>query len=212
MGYIMILSGAAIGVGAIAAAPFTGGGSILGAATLASSLAGAGTIAAASGAGVAGAVTGKYISDKEAKKIQTELDTEKVKHELEKQEMISKMDQVLKDTTKFYEYVIAMHAIGLATANADGHLSNEESEEIEEFISGIMSSKLPVNVKNQIRVMAENPPSLPTAYELLKRVDMTEKGWRDVDDLIEIVIQADGYVDERESELKKSWQLLRKSA
>ena len=35
-----IILGAAIGVGAIAAAPFTGGGSVLGAATLAVSLSG----------------------------------------------------------------------------------------------------------------------------------------------------------------------------
>ncbi len=47
-----ILAGAAVGVGAVAAAPFTGGGSLLGAATLASSLAGAGTVAAAAGVGV----------------------------------------------------------------------------------------------------------------------------------------------------------------
>ena len=53
-----ILAGAAVGVGAVAAAPFTGGGSLLGAATLASSLAGAGTVAAAAGVGVAGAAAG----------------------------------------------------------------------------------------------------------------------------------------------------------
>ena len=45
-----VLAGVAIGVGAVAAAPFTGGGSLLGAATLGASLSGAGTIAAASGA------------------------------------------------------------------------------------------------------------------------------------------------------------------
>ena len=50
MGWGKILGLAALGVGAIAAAPFTGGGSILGAATLAGSLAGAGTIAAAGAA------------------------------------------------------------------------------------------------------------------------------------------------------------------
>lgn len=43
--------GLVVGVGAVAAAPFTGGGSILAATTLAGSLAGAGTIAAAVGAG-----------------------------------------------------------------------------------------------------------------------------------------------------------------
>ena len=56
MGLFKILGFAALGVGAVAAAPFTGGGSLLGAASLAGSLAGAGTIATT--AGVAGAVVG----------------------------------------------------------------------------------------------------------------------------------------------------------
>ena len=41
MSYLKILGGAAVGVGAIAAAPFTGGGSLFGAATLLTSLTGA---------------------------------------------------------------------------------------------------------------------------------------------------------------------------
>lgn len=45
MGFFKMLGGVAIGVGAVAAAPFTGGGSVLGAATLLGSMAGAGTIA-----------------------------------------------------------------------------------------------------------------------------------------------------------------------
>ena len=49
------LLGAVIGIGAVAAAPFTGGGSILGAATLASSLSGIGTGVAAATAGFVGA-------------------------------------------------------------------------------------------------------------------------------------------------------------
>ena len=49
------LLGAAIGIGAVAAAPFTGGGSILGAATLAGSLSGVGTGLAAATAGFLGA-------------------------------------------------------------------------------------------------------------------------------------------------------------
>ena len=44
-----VIGGAIVGVGAIAAAPFTGGGSVLGAATLAGSLSGAAGAAAAAG-------------------------------------------------------------------------------------------------------------------------------------------------------------------
>ena len=58
-----ILAGAVVGVGAVASAPFTGGGSLLGGATILTSLAGAGTIAAAVGLGAAGATVGSYIAD-----------------------------------------------------------------------------------------------------------------------------------------------------
>ncbi len=65
MGWGKILGMAALGVGAVAAAPFTGGGSILAATGAAASLAGAGTVATAVGVGAAGAVAGAAMSDNE---------------------------------------------------------------------------------------------------------------------------------------------------
>ncbi len=58
-----ILLGAAVGIGAVAAAPFTGGGSVLGAATLAGSLSGIGTGLAAITAGVVGAALADGMGD-----------------------------------------------------------------------------------------------------------------------------------------------------
>ena len=58
-----ILFGAAVGIGAVAAAPFTGGGSVLGAATLAGSLSGIGTGIAAITAGVVGAALADGLGD-----------------------------------------------------------------------------------------------------------------------------------------------------
>lgn len=60
-----IILGAALGVGAIAAAPFTGGGSVLGAATLAASLSGFGTGLAAATAGLVGAAVADGMADEE---------------------------------------------------------------------------------------------------------------------------------------------------
>ena len=58
-----IVLGAALGIGAVAAAPFTGGGSVLGAATLASSLSGIGTGLAAVTAGIVGAAIADGLGD-----------------------------------------------------------------------------------------------------------------------------------------------------
>ena len=60
-----IILGAVLGVGAVAAAPFTGGGSVLGAATLAGSLSGFGTGLAAATAGVVGAALADGMADEE---------------------------------------------------------------------------------------------------------------------------------------------------
>ena len=60
-----IVLGAVLGVGAIAAAPFTGGGSVLGAATLAGSLSGIGTGLAAATAGLVGAAVADGMADEE---------------------------------------------------------------------------------------------------------------------------------------------------
>ena len=60
-----MLLGALLGVGAVAAAPFTGGGSVLGAATLASSLSGLGTGLAAATAGTVGAAVADGMADEE---------------------------------------------------------------------------------------------------------------------------------------------------
>ena len=57
------LLGAALGVGAIAAAPFTGGGSVLGVATLLGSLSGVGTGLATVAAGVVGYAMGDLMND-----------------------------------------------------------------------------------------------------------------------------------------------------
>ncbi len=58
-----IILGAALGVGAIAVAPFTGGGSLLGGATLASSLSWLGTGFAALTAGIVGAAISDGLGD-----------------------------------------------------------------------------------------------------------------------------------------------------
>ncbi len=65
MGMERILLGAVIGVGAVAAAPFTGGGSVLGAASLAGSLAGVGTCLSAVAAGTVGAAMADAIGESE---------------------------------------------------------------------------------------------------------------------------------------------------
>ncbi len=58
-----LILGAIIGIGAVAAAPFTGGGSVLGGVTLAGSLSGIGTGIASVAAGLVGAAIADGLGD-----------------------------------------------------------------------------------------------------------------------------------------------------
>lgn len=63
------------------------------------------------------------------------------------------MQEVVKklETDKaFFNYIITLSAIGIAVANVDGEISNEQLE-IDEFIGGISSSYYPDFVKETIQ-------------------------------------------------------------
>ncbi|QOY52496.1 hypothetical protein [Candidatus Sulfurimonas baltica] len=187
MGFGKILGLAALGIGAVAAAPFTGGGSILGAVTLGASLAGAGV--AAAGAAAVGATAGAILSRKEEK--------EKEEKETASNRKAEKYEKAIKEAIiefqgdkEYFNYIIASTAIGMAVANADGHVSEAELAEIDEFVGGIASSSYPEHVKNAIRTLRDNPPSFAESYEYLKKVN--PKNYNSIRDLILITMEVDG--------------------
>lgn len=208
MSFWKVLGGAAIGVGAIAAAPFTGGGSLLGAATLAGSLAGTATVAAAVGAGVAGAAVGaSFDGDDDAEKRGEDKATAKYEAKYNKIESAFKdAEKRLNDTDDYFNLLIAMEAVGLACAACDGQVSEEERVEIDEFISGVMSSSLPPHIKTKIDSIANNPPNITTAYEYASKVSPESMGL--FEEIIDVVMHADDYVHENEKAFLEAWRKL----
>lgn len=208
MSFWKVLGGAAIGVGAIAAAPFTGGGSLLGAATLAGSLAGTATVAAAVGAGVAGAAVGaSFDGDDDAEKRGEDKATAKYEAKYNKIESAFKdAEKRLNDTDDYFNLLIAMEAVGLACAACDGEVSEEERVEIDEFISGVMSSSLPTHIKTKIDGIANNPPNITTAYEYASKVSPESMGL--FEEIIDVVMHADDYVHENEKAFLEAWRKL----
>ena len=202
-----VLGLAALGVGAVAAAPFTGGGSIFGAATLASSLAGAGTIAAAVGAGTAGAAAGYTMSRKEEK---YKKDLDKKNEELAKVkiefEQLKKSLEVLHSDREYFNFIIAATAIGLATANADGNISEDELMDIKEFVGGIGNMQYPQHVKNTLQELQQNIPNLGTVIKYLEKVP--PESLKSLEELIETVIWSDGEENESETRFRIAFQEL----
>jgi len=196
MGIGKILGFAALGVGAVAAAPFTGGGSLFGAATLAASLAGAGAVAA--GAGAAGAAAGYAMSRKEEEE-EAAKDRESAELKLKAQKLqegIEKALDAFQGDKEYFNYIIGVTALGISMANADGEISPEEAQEIEEFIGGIASSNYPSHVKEAIENLYEAKPNFNTAMTYLEKINPSS--YESLKNLLELIVIADGIRHEKE--------------
>ena len=192
------VGGVALGVGAVAAAPFTGGGSLFGAATLAGSLMGAGTIAAAAGTAAAVGGAGAYVARKENEedeKLNQELAEQKLRAD-KLEEGIKKALSTFQGDREYFNYIIGLTAIGLAMANVDGEIAPEEARELEEFIGGIANSNYPPYVKQAIDDLYENVPNLMTAMKYISKIN--PKNHETIRDLIKLVMMADNIRHERE--------------
>ena len=207
MGFWSVLGGAAIGVGAIAAAPFTGGGSLLAGASLAASLAGAGTVAAAVGAGVAGGTAGYLISESEKDEGRKEgrqrgireTTAKYVKREKTLIESLRVAHSTLKDDQAYFDWLKALVAVGMATAYADGEVTQDELDEINEFAMGVAHSHLPPHVKAAITRIKNNPPSFNTAMTFVRKLDRVDRSL--FEQVIKVVAAADGKETEEERAL-----------
>jgi uncharacterized membrane protein YebE (DUF533 family) len=207
-----ILAGAAVGVGAIAAAPFTGGGSLLGGASVIASLTGAGTIAAAVGAGTAGAVVGAAMADSEEnekKQIKEEGRAEGLaENALQIEKLANKLSQALeklKSHDEHFKAIIAMEAVGVACAACDGDFSDNEREEIGEFVKGMIAQSIPKDVKDKIQDVYDNPPSVKEAFLLAKDSGMSLEVY---EELIRFVMEIDGIKPEEEA-FVQAWNQLK---
>ncbi|HDY8109094.1 TPA: TerB family tellurite resistance protein [Vibrio vulnificus] len=215
MSFWKVLGGVAVGVGAVAAAPFTGGGSIFGAVTLAGSLAGAGTVAAAIGAGAVGAAVGAAMDsdDDIKKKAYRDGKADGIAENAAKlQQLENKLKQAvakLKDSADYYDTIYAMEAVALAVAHCDGSFCDDERKQIDEFIAGVASSSLPNEIKQKLTDMYESPLNIREAFELVKRADLDLEL---VDEIIDVVIHADDHVHENESAFIQAWNEMKSVA
>ena len=197
-----ILAGVAVGVGAVAAAPFTGGGSLLGGASLIASLSGAGTIAAAVGAGAVGGVVGAAVAEsneKEKSQIKAQGRAEgRAENSLQIEKLEKKLSQALeklKSHDEHFKAIIAMEAVGVSCAACDGDFSDNEKEEIGEFVKGMIAHNIPKDVKARIQSIYDNPPTVEEAFLLAKDSGMSLDVY---EELIRFVMEIDGIKPEEE--------------
>jgi len=205
-----VMLGATVGVAAVAAAPFTGGGSLLAGATLAGSLTGAGALAAAGVAGVAGGViANKVESTARNEGYRQGLIDAKAQQQIELEHLQKSLEAALnclKGAAEHYNAIIAMHAVAVATANCDGVICDNERANIELFIAGVSTSSIPADVTAKLQSIYDTPLSIRDVWELAKKSGVAISIF---DEIIQVVIHADGVQHPQEDVFMQAWNTLK---
>ncbi len=201
--------GAVVGVAAVAAAPFTGGGSVLGGAALAASLAGTGGIS--TGAALVGAGVGAAISNAQTEKIKHTAFCEGVEKErAEAAIKIERLSNMMAHAAEVYaaqarlnEFIVSLAAVGFAMASCDGPISEDEKACVEEYVIGMSKIALPQSIRHRLSQIASTPPDFERAILYVQNFD--HDIWLPIDGLLEVVGEADGDLNQNEQAFLKKW-------
>lgn len=120
-------------------------------------------------------------------------------------ETLESYRESLKDVESHYQLVIALTAIGMAAANADGHVDDCETGEMDEYISGISATKLPAKVKARIQYLHNHPPTFEKAAAEISKLDRKGLPLDIIRQLIVDVVNADGVLENSEKVFLKKW-------
>lgn len=210
MGYFgKIVTGAGVGLLAVAAAPFTGGGSLLAGASIATSLAGAGAVAAGVGAASVGAMVGAVsASIDEDDEIAR---TKRAKEESFKDGMNEGKALTVEEIKKFTDFYLATTALSYFVARCDGNISIEEEQEIAMDLDAITKNlDISDSVKKEINMLKKNVNlTFEDVTIYLDRVSVAtlKKLQSDVNEIIE----ADNVITKEEAEVKEQFASYLKS-
>jgi len=203
-----ILVGAAIGVGAVAAAPFTGGGSVLAAgASLTAALTGAGAVTVATGA--AGAGVGAAYSEYEKHLKNKEIKTEKEKsfHHGMKEgsaEVFEKITKELKTIEQQNDYIVGTAAFCFYIAGVDGEISEEEEEELVVALNYIKNNTdLPDSIKNKLGEVKQANLDFDGVKTYLDRISV--ENLLSFETLMIDIVYADDILHDKEKEAMQQW-------
>ena len=203
-----IFLGVLVGVGAVAAAPFTGGGSVLGGATLIASLTGAGAIDA--GAGVAGGVAGGLLQkkkDEEEEALRRKAKATGFNDGLKKgeAEAIKKCNEILSTTRAVNDLIIGMTAFCYAVAWSDNKVSVEEKIELDYYLNFFKNNNtLSEAVKTKITEISSKQISFEECKLYLNKISLEDLNR--LTECINNIVHADGIVSTEEKEIILKWE------
>jgi uncharacterized membrane protein YebE (DUF533 family) len=210
-----IIGGVLIGVGAIAAAPFTGGGSLFAAGvSLSAALGGSAAIGAAVGAGALGGAAGAGIAYKEKQ------DNRKANDNHFKEGMKSgsnrtkqKFSTILKTQKERDKLMLLSIKIGVYVSKIDGHIDPRELAEIEKLSLFINHNPTtPEFIKKEVQKIIKSDISFKEIHDDMddflkdKSKPYIKKTINFYTKLIETIINADKKAHPQEEEFLKNWK------
>lgn len=196
-----VLGGAAIGIVVVIALPIAGS---VGTITL------LGTSIAAGVGAVTGGIVDYFDKSEEAAKSQGKADgvaETEAKYNKEFENLKAALKTRTDDDKRYFDLVLALHAVGFACAGYRGNVSPAKRLEIDEFISGAATVVLPDRVRSEIAQIAHTPPDIATAYALARNAAPDHMHL--FEDVIEIASQSDDPSQPSEHEFKSAWAQLR---
>lgn len=205
MGFFKCLAYVAGGVGAVILVPATGGSSLalaigaLGTTTAAGAAIGAGIGATAAAMHHATSAKEEGFSQGLAAGVKTGERAAQQKRE----KKINALTQRLESYHDSDAKLVAMYAIGLAIANTDGDICDEERKELDIFVGGCMASHFPAHIKQTIASLSENPPTLKRALDFAKKANLPKE---DIDDIIDVIAHADEVLHPKEKSFITRWE------
>jgi len=204
MSWKIILGGAVLGIGAVAAAPFTGGGSIAGAIALGEALTVGGAVAGAVGGAVVGGVVA---SENDKSKIKNAKEEGRQEAKAEYALEISKLKERLKIYSEkmsvadaYFEKLIVMETVAVAVIAYNGLDTRSRKNEISDLLRSFSNDTLPQKIQNEINDIYSNPPSIEKALVLAKNTNLEKYLCRDI-----IMLTAKSFNINHEKYLN-SWQ------
>ncbi|CAA7617368.1 hypothetical protein [Magnetospirillum sp. SS-4] len=204
-----LLGGAIAGVSAVAAAPFTGGGSAFGGATLIASLTGAtGTAVAAGGIGVAAgaaisraskdqAIEDSYRQGKEGGLAEAAARIQVL------QERLALASERYREQSKLNEFVVCLIAVGAGMAASDGTFHDDDMSNLQEFVLGMSAFALPPAIETAIQQLLAKPPTFDEAMLYASRLGPDI--WPVIDEILINVSETRGAASEQGQAFLTKW-------
>ena len=145
-------------------------------------------------AAAVGIAVGAVLGQTAGKKERDDLKKEVAKEKLRSHALAKRLKECAKRAKDPAQLLIAMTAVGISVANADGEIDESERDEIERFVAGVLASTFPQAVKDLIESIYACPPPFRSALSeyVAPIVDEPYFDWTLIDEVIAIVTDADG--------------------